>query len=113
MIRQSLESKNIPFEIFETTGVMDAMKFIQELDIDQYSAIIAVGGDGTCHEVLNGMMIRKDKKKLPICFIPNGTGNDLCGALSLDEFETGLEYFLKGDIIKIDIFKALLDFNTE
>jgi hypothetical protein len=63
------EASRTKLEIFETTGVMDAMKFIQEPDIDQYSAFMAVGGDRTCLEVLNGMMMRKDKKKLSISFI--------------------------------------------
>ena len=112
-LREKLQANHIQFTIFETTGVSDAMKFILDLDIDQYSSIMAVGGDGTCHEVLNGMMRRSDKKKVPICFIPNGTGNDLCGSLNLDEFEEGLDYFLRGDLIKIDIFKALLDFDSE
>jgi diacylglycerol kinase family enzyme len=62
------------------------MKIAQELDIDLYSAIVAVGGDGTCHEVVNGLMSRKDKKRLPICFLPNGSGNDLCGSLNLNDF---------------------------
>ena len=50
----------------------------EELNFDNYSAIVAVGGDGTLHEVVNGMLHRRDKKRLPIAFIPNGSGNDLC-----------------------------------
>ena len=41
--------------------------------------MVCVGGDGTIHEFANGLLMRKDKKKIPIAFIPNGTGNDLCG----------------------------------
>ena len=32
----------------------------KEIDLSSYSALIAVGGDGTLHEVINGMMMRKD-----------------------------------------------------
>lgn len=46
------------------------------MDIDKYSALIAVGGDGTFHEVVNGLLHRPDKKRLPIAFLPNGSGND-------------------------------------
>jgi diacylglycerol kinase (ATP) len=37
--------------------------------------IIAVGGDGTCNEVINGLMI-KPNSKIIFGVIPNGTGND-------------------------------------
>ena len=47
-----------------------------EIDPDEFCAIAAVGGDGTFHEVINGLMYRQDKKRLPVALIPNGTGND-------------------------------------
>ena len=96
-----------------TTGFLDALRVARDFEIDLYSAIVAVGGDGTCHEVVNGLMSRKDKKKLPICFLPNGSGNDLCGALNLNQFKTGLTALVKGDIIKVDLFKVLLDHESE
>lgn len=37
--------------------------------------IIAVGGDGTCNEVINGMMLNPNPK-IVFGVIPNGTGND-------------------------------------
>ena len=55
----------------------------QSIDLDKYSALVAVGGDGTHHEVINGMLHRTDKKKIPVAFIPNGTGNDASRALSI------------------------------
>jgi diacylglycerol kinase family enzyme len=58
-------------------------------------------------------MMREDKRKLPICFLPNGSGNDLCGALTLNSFEVGLNAVVKGDTIKVDLFKVLLDHERE
>jgi len=46
------------------------------MDLDRVSALVAVGGDGTFHEVVNGMLQRPDKRRVPIAFIGNGSGND-------------------------------------
>ena len=57
----------------------------EEIDFSQYSAVVAVGGDGTLHEVINGMLQRADGQKLPISFVPNGSGNDLIGCLGIKD----------------------------
>ena len=87
------------------------MRHTMSFDIDKYSALILVGGDGTIHEGLNGLMRRDDKKKIPIGLLPNGSGDDACGSLSLDigGIHQGLEYILKGDTIKMDIIKVIID----
>lgn len=45
--------------------------------------LVAAGGDGSYHEVVNGMLARTDKKKIPIGLIPNGSGNDTCTAIGV------------------------------
>ena len=92
---------------------MDAVNIVKNLPIDDYSAIVSVGGDGTSHEVINGLFYRPDKKKIPIAFLPNGTGNDFCINLSLENIDQGLDYIIKGDLIKTDIFRVLLDYESE
>lgn len=44
---------------------------------DGYDGLVVVGGDGTIHEVINGMLQRADRHKLPIGVIPAGTGNSM------------------------------------
>jgi diacylglycerol kinase family enzyme len=58
---------------------------------------------------------RKDKKRVPVGLIPNGSGDDACGCLGLLVNDTlnGLNYVLKGDLIKVDIIKVLIDCNSE
>jgi len=82
-ITKVLSESSIFYQIFETKGPMDGWRIVQNLDLDNYSALIAVGGDGTLHEVLNGLMFRSDKKKLPIALVPNGSGNDTCTSIGI------------------------------
>jgi len=93
---------------------MDAWNISRErINVDEHSAIVAVGGDGTLHEVINGMMNREDKKKLPIAFIPNGSGNDLVSCFGIDSVLTALDYLRKGDTVKMDLNKVLIDADSE
>jgi YegS/Rv2252/BmrU family lipid kinase len=53
-----------------------------------YNAVVAVGGDGTVNEVINGFF---HKKKLlnphaALGYLPSGTGSDLARALNLHKF---------------------------
>ncbi len=84
-----------------------------EINFDEHSALVAVGGDGTLHEVINGMLFRADKKKLPVSFIPHGTGNDLVGCLGTRDVEQALNWLAKGDTIKMDVNKVLIDVEDE
>ena len=84
MIHNALFSNEINFEFYETKGQLDALNKAMTFEIDNYSALALVGGDGTIHEGINGLMRRKDGKKLPVAFIPNGTGDDTCGSFGID-----------------------------
>jgi diacylglycerol kinase family enzyme len=82
-----LSQKQIPYQIYETKGYMDAWKIAETISADDTSALIAVGGDGTLHEVVNGMMFRRDKRRIPIAFVPNGSGNDTCKSLGIQSID--------------------------
>lgn len=58
--------------------------------------------------------MREDKKQLPIGLIPNGSGNDTCrNLMRLFSLTEALDFIVKGDVIKSDVFEVLLDFNTK
>ena len=50
---------------------------------------------------------------MPIAFIPNGSGNDTCIQFMSNDVANALEYIVKGDIIKYDVAKVLLDHDDE
>lgn len=85
-----LKKEGIPFEFYETKSFMDSLVKARECDIDQYSALGAVGGDGTLHEVMNGMLKRPDKKRVPLIFIGNGSGNDFLRNFEVTNYKQSL-----------------------
>ena len=45
--------------------------------------VVVAGGDGTVHEVVNGLMQRKPEHRPRIAILPMGTGNDVARALQI------------------------------
>jgi diacylglycerol kinase (ATP) len=53
------------------------------MDLNDYSAIVVCGGDGTVHEVANGMLARQDGLRKPLGIIPNGIENAISSGLGM------------------------------
>jgi diacylglycerol kinase family enzyme len=49
------------------------------------------------------MLKRKDGKRLPIGFLPNGSANDTNVSFGVTNLDTALDYLTKGETIKMDI----------
>ncbi|MCO4814227.1 MAG: diacylglycerol kinase family lipid kinase [Flavobacteriales bacterium] len=69
--------------------------------------IIAVGGDGTCNEVVNGIQKSTNREKVIFGIIPNGSGNDfhrMLGRFSPENFISALidQNSQRIDLIKIE-----------
>ena len=92
-----------------TQKAFDSFTFAHDLDFDNYSGLVAVGGDGTMNEVVNGMLARPDKRRLPIGLIGNGSGDLSSLALGITDVNTALDYIVSASAIKADIYKVLVD----
>jgi len=50
-----------------------------------YDMVIAIGGDGTVHEVINGLMQIPEMKRPILGIVPVGSGNDFAHSIGLPE----------------------------
>ncbi len=55
-LERTLQARGLPYELRRTEGAGDAMRFAREALDNGGRFLVAVGGDGTVHEVVNGMM---------------------------------------------------------
>ena len=113
LIEARLNQEGIPFELMPTGQYLDSYNFAKDIDIAKYSVLCCCGGDGSYHEVVNGMLNRPDKIKIPVAFIGNGSGNDLLRALGVFNLDQALDYIVKGECIKIDSVRVLMDHDSE
>jgi len=113
LIEQRLHAENIPFELMSTKKAGDTYEFALDLEINNYSMIIAAGGDGSFHEVVNGMLARPDGLKLPIGMIPNGSGNDTCSSMGVITLDHALDYIVGREVVQVDTVRCLIDHEKE
>ena len=94
------------FEYHFTEFPQHATKIIQHANLEDKDAIIVLGGDGTMHEVVNGMLNRKDSVKIPIGNLPTGSGNSLLYDMGKLDTKSTLNKILTHKKNKIDILKV-------
>jgi len=70
-IRRAFTARGLVFEIVQTQRSGHAAELVRE-NAGAFDGIIAVGGDGTLHEVLQGV----DLERHIVGLIPRGSGND-------------------------------------
>ena len=72
--------RNIPYEVHTTAAAGDGEKIVRALSEEGETQFVVIGGDGTLHEVLNGL---SDPTVCTLGLIPSGTGNDFAEALGI------------------------------
>jgi len=77
-IDNSLTKNNIEHQIYFTNSRKDAEKQVIKKAQEGFVNFIAIGGDGTVHEVVNGIMKQAARPtvEMTLAVIPVGTGND-------------------------------------
>src|SRR5690554_2396488 len=74
-IEHYLKKRNINYDLKKTGRPKDVHDLVTQSQLNQYSAVIAAGGDGTLFEVVNALMRVRAEHRLPLGVIPVGTGN--------------------------------------
>jgi diacylglycerol kinase (ATP) len=73
----------IELTLLETHRRGHAVELARDAAADGFEAVIAMGGDGTVHEVANGLMNSPVDERPALGIIPAGSGNDVAYALGL------------------------------
>ncbi|MFQ6069872.1 MAG: diacylglycerol/lipid kinase family protein [Candidatus Aminicenantales bacterium] len=83
-IRHYLREEGIDFDLVKTEGPWHAVKLAEEASRGGYVLIVAAGGDGTVHEVVNGLMAASEGGVAgTLGIIPVGSGSDFAHAINI------------------------------
>lgn len=76
-----MAAQNAHTSLYVCQSKDDVPSLVRRTIDDGYDTIVAGGGDGTIHEVVNAMIGQFDRIRLGL--IPLGTGNDFCRSLGI------------------------------
>ena len=105
VIDNILIKSGFDYEILLTGKPGDALDIARNLQLNENDITVAAGGDGTCNEVINGLLTRACGSVTPIFgILPVGRGNDFSSTPGIPEdVEKALQILMAAKIRKLDV----------
>jgi diacylglycerol kinase (ATP) len=101
-----LREKGLQIDVIASTGPGHAVHLAREAYDQGYRRFLAVGGDGTAHEILNGIFAgRTTVKRVALGFLPLGTGNSFLRDFTKDGSTVSLQAILEGRTKAVDLLR--------
>ena len=103
-LENKLLERNIRFDLFTTRYHGHALEMMRQISIGEYDAIVAMGGDGTNYQVLNGILkYHGDKQLPPLGILPVGRGNSFAKDLQIFGIDDGLAALSRQAPRRVDV----------
>jgi len=103
-IESFLKARGRDFEIYLTKGPGDALETVRGMTLGVDDVVVAAGGDGTCNEVVNGLLTRPPASSPPLLgILPIGRGNDFSYTPGIpDDVEKALQLLIDAKVRPLD-----------
>lgn len=105
-VADRLRKRGVSFFAAATTGPHDAVKLAEMARTQRFRAIVAVGGDGTLNDVVNGLLTPEGTVDdgVVVGIIPRGTAQDFARGLNLPLTPAAaIDRLLAGNEARIDV----------
>jgi len=100
--RKILSRGGIEADLQETRAPGEATEMAQRATAEGRQLVIACGGDGTLNEVVNGLAVQQNGRRVPMALLPGGTANVLAKELGLPwDILSAAEKLVHGEIKEI------------
>ena len=101
-----LRGKGIEVDVLTTTSKGHAADLAADAYSQGYRRFIAVGGDGTAHEILNGLFgLAKAQDRVSLGLLPLGTGNSFLRDFAANGADASLRAMLEGRTRPVDLVR--------
>ncbi len=99
----------IDLDIHVTQRTGHAAEIARSLDMKSCDAVCVIGGDGTFHEVADGLLQRDELVTVPLGIIPAGTGNTIAKHLQCTDPLDAARRIVAGQTQPLDAIQVMLD----
>ena len=101
-----LREGGLRVDVIASTGPGHAAQLAREAYEQGYRRFLAVGGDGTAHEILNGIFGRETlAERIELGFLPLGTGNSFLRDFTKDGAKSSIDALLTGHKRRVDLLR--------
>ena len=101
-----LREKGLRIDVIASTGPGHATQLASEAYAQGYRKFLAVGGDGTAHEIINGIFAREGQTDpVELGFLPMGTGNSFLRDFTDKGTESSIEALLANRKRDVDLIR--------
>jgi YegS/Rv2252/BmrU family lipid kinase len=109
-LRQLLQDEGLDFDLVRTAGHWHAAELAERAVGDGFEIVIAAGGDGTTHEVVNGLMAAADGGQAgTLGVLPIGSGSDFAHTVGVpSDLPAACRRLARGRTRLIDVGRLVL-----
>ena len=101
-----LRENGLHIDVIASTGPGHAVQLAREAYAQGYRKFLAVGGDGTAHEILNGVFAnRRNPERIALGFLPLGTGNSFLRDFTDKGAEASLDALVTNRSRPVDLIR--------
>jgi diacylglycerol kinase (ATP) len=101
-----LRKKGMHIDVIASTGPGHAVQLAREAYTQGYRKFLAVGGDGTAHEIINGVLAKnRAAERIALGFLPLGTGNSFLRDFTDKGAEASLDALLANRTRPVDLIR--------
>jgi diacylglycerol kinase (ATP) len=101
-----LKAEGLRVDVIASTGPGHASQLAAEACAQGYRKFLAVGGDGTAHEVINGAYSENDKTRhIELGFLPLGRGNSFLRDFTDEGAKASIEALIAGKKRSVDLLR--------
>src|SRR6202030_1025828 len=101
-----LKAKGLRVDAIASVAPGHASQLAREAYDQGYRRFLAVGGDGTAHEIINGIFSRQRKTdRIELGFLPMGTGNSFLRDFTDKGAESSIEALFAGRKRHVDVLR--------